>query len=190
MLVYMRGARKMALIGICCGDVEYEEKRVKLIRRVDFAWAVEREDPTKKQKQTSKESAAAPWPWQSMLENLQSARQELSVILDLINTVEANDAATVVGMTRPKPLPNELLSDYAVSTATKLQSFRHLGMYFKQSAKALEQQVAREARFYGALIRSFIALEGSDRQSVIVGVFDGVGALGVSSKIDLRIGVS
>ncbi|KAK3043145.1 hypothetical protein RJ639_000034 [Escallonia herrerae] len=134
-------------------DVEYEEKRVKLIRRVDFAWAVEREDPTKKQKQTSKESAAAPWPWQSMLENLQSARQELSVILDLINTVEANDAATVAGMTRPKPLPNELLSDLAVSTATKLQSFRHLGKYFKQSAKALEQQVAREARFYGALIR-------------------------------------
>ncbi|KAK2968297.1 hypothetical protein RJ640_016229 [Escallonia rubra] len=160
-------------------DVEYEEKRVKLIRRVDFAWAVEREDTTKKQKQTSKESAAAPWPWQSMLENLQSARQELSVILDLINTVEANDAATVAGMTRPKPLPNELLSDLAVSTATKLQSFRHLGKYFKQSAKALEQQVAREARFYGALISgSFIALEGSDGQSGTVGVFDGVGALG------------
>ena len=30
---------------------------------------------------------------------------------------------------------------------------QHLGKYFKQSAKALEQQVAREARFYGALIR-------------------------------------
>lgn len=30
---------------------------------------------------------------------------------------------------------------------------QHLGKYFKQSAKALEQQVAKEARFYGALIR-------------------------------------
>ncbi|TQD90528.1 hypothetical protein C1H46_023966 [Malus baccata] len=36
---------------------------------------------------------------------------------------------------------------------TKLQCFRHLGKYFKQSAKALDRQVAREARFYGALIR-------------------------------------
>ncbi|KAL8136130.1 hypothetical protein AgCh_010652 [Apium graveolens] len=56
-------------------------------------------------------------------------------------------------MTRPKQLPNELLSDLAVSTATKLQCYRHLGKYFKQSAKGLEQQIAREARFYGALIR-------------------------------------
>ncbi|CAH9083849.1 unnamed protein product [Cuscuta epithymum] len=61
-------------------------------------------------------------------------------------------------MTRPKQLPNELLSDLAVSMATKLQNFlflqfQHLGKYFKQSAKALEKQVAREARFYGALIR-------------------------------------
>ena len=30
---------------------------------------------------------------------------------------------------------------------------QHLGKYFKQSAKALELQIAREARFYGALIR-------------------------------------
>ncbi|OMP09132.1 Mediator complex, subunit Med17 [Corchorus olitorius] len=53
----------------------------------------------------------------------------------------------------PKPLPNEVLSDLAVCAATKLQSYRQLGKYFKQSAKALEQQIAREARFYGALIR-------------------------------------
>jgi hypothetical protein len=32
-------------------------------------------------------------------------------------------------------------------------SMQHLGKYFKQSAKTLEQQVSREARFYGALIR-------------------------------------
>ncbi|XP_076916101.1 mediator of RNA polymerase II transcription subunit 17-like [Bidens hawaiensis] len=88
-----------------------------------------------------------------MIENLQLAHQELSVIIDLINTVEANDAVTVAGMTRPKQLPNELLSDLAVSTATKLQCFQHLGKYFNQSAKSLEKQVAREARFYGALIR-------------------------------------
>ncbi|KAM1072440.1 hypothetical protein ACFX13_017954 [Malus domestica] len=133
-------------------DVGYDEKRQNLIRRIDFAWAVEK-DENKKQKKSSKESAATQWQWQSMVENLQLAHQELSVIIDLINTVETNDAVTVASMTRPKPLPNEAMSDLAVSAATKLQCFRHLGKYFKQSAKALDRQVAREARFYGALIR-------------------------------------
>lgn len=131
-------------------DVGYDDKRVSLIRRIDFAWAVEKD--TKKQKKASKEEAT-PWPWQSLVENLRLAHQELSVIIDLISTVEANDAVTVASMTRPKPLPNEVLSDLGVSAATKLQCFRHLSKYFKQSAKALEQQIAREARFYGALIR-------------------------------------
>ncbi|XP_073307638.1 mediator of RNA polymerase II transcription subunit 17-like isoform X2 [Primulina huaijiensis] len=141
-------------------DVGYDEKRVNLIRRIDFAWVVEREDPNKKQKKEGATSAKdvttnnqQSWQWQSLVENLQLAHQELSVIIDLINTVEANDSVTVAGMTRPKQLPYEHLSDLAVSTATKLQSFRHLGKTFKQSAKALEEQVAREARFYGALIR-------------------------------------
>ncbi|EHA8592548.1 mediator of RNA polymerase II transcription subunit 17 [Cocos nucifera] len=56
-------------------------------------------------------------------------------------------------MQRPKPLPTEVLSDLAVSAATKLQRLRHLGRYFKQSSKAMEQQVSRDARFYGSLIR-------------------------------------
>ncbi|KAK6941633.1 hypothetical protein RJ641_027010 [Dillenia turbinata] len=142
-------------------DVDYDEKRLSLIRRIDFAWAVEKDDEDvdesdekqgRKKKKTSKD-ASQPWPWQSLVENLQLAHQELSVIIDLVNTVEANDDVTVAYMTRPKPLPNEALSDLAVSAATKLQCFRHLGKYFKQSAKALEQQIAREARFYGALIR-------------------------------------
>lgn len=34
-----------------------------------------------------------------------------------------------------------------------LFSLQHLGKFFKQSAKSLEQKVNREARFYGALIR-------------------------------------
>ncbi|CAH1435925.1 unnamed protein product [Lactuca virosa] len=42
---------------------------------------------------------------------------------------------------------------YAVSTTTKLQCFWQLGKYFKQSAKSSEKQVAKEAIFYGALIR-------------------------------------
>ncbi|KZV36414.1 mediator of RNA polymerase II transcription subunit 17-like [Dorcoceras hygrometricum] len=141
-------------------DVGYDEKRVNLIRRIDFAWVVEREDPSKKQKKEVAASAKditttnqQSWQWQRLVENLQLAHQELSVIIDLINTVEANDSVTVAGMTRPKQLPNEHLSDLAVSMTTKLQSFWHLGKYFKQSAKALEEQVAREARFYGALIR-------------------------------------
>ncbi|GFP98451.1 mediator of RNA polymerase ii transcription subunit 17 [Phtheirospermum japonicum] len=140
-------------------DVGYDEKRLNLIRRIDFAWAVEREDTGKKRKaegSSAKEGTTTnqqQWQWQGLVENLQLAHQELSVIIDLINTVEANDAVTVAGMTRPKQLPNEHLSDLAVSTATKLQSFRSLGKYFKQSAKGLEEKIAREARFYGALIR-------------------------------------
>ncbi|TYH15130.1 hypothetical protein ES288_A05G019600v1 [Gossypium darwinii] len=138
-------------------ESSYDEKRVSLIRRIDFAWAVEEDEEKerkKKQKKNSSKDASATWQWQSMVENLQLAHQELSVIIDLINTVEANDAVTVAGMTRPKPLPNELMSDLAVSAATKLQCYWHLGKYFKQSANALEQQIAREARFYGALIRT------------------------------------
>ncbi|KAL3839847.1 hypothetical protein ACJIZ3_024438 [Penstemon smallii] len=142
-------------------DLVYDEKRVNLIRRIDFAWAVEREDPSKKQKKSESTTSAKEdtttnqqsWQWQSLVENLQLAQQELSVILDLISTVEANDAVTVASMIRPKQLPNEILSDLAVSTATKLQCFRHLGKYFKQSAKGLEEQIDREGRFYGALIR-------------------------------------
>ncbi|KAL2929510.1 Mediator of RNA polymerase II transcription subunit 17 [Bienertia sinuspersici] len=162
-------------------EVEYEKKTVNLIRRIDFAWALERD--AKKQKKTKE--ASAPSTWQGLIENLQLANQELSVIVDLIKleearkaellkagpplgtrlvgklaeeggglvVVEANDAVTVAHMNRPKPLPNEALSDLAVSAATKLQSFRHLSKYFKQSAKSLEHQIAREARFYGALIR-------------------------------------
>ncbi|KAL8136873.1 hypothetical protein V2J09_002874 [Rumex salicifolius] len=132
-------------------DVGYDEKRVDLIRRIDFAWALEKD--AKKQKKASKEASSTPWPWQNFMENLQLAHQELSVVIDLINTVEENDAVTVASMTRPKPMPSEVLSDLAVSAATKLQCFRHLGKYFKQSAKGLEEQIAREGKFYGALIR-------------------------------------
>ncbi|CAH1454051.1 unnamed protein product [Lactuca virosa] len=133
------------------------------IWRIDFDWAVEREDPNKKQKKgdstasSSKDTtSSSPWPWQNMVENLKLAHQELSAIIDLINTVEIIDAVTVAGMTRPKQLPNELLSDLAVSTATKLQCFR-------QSAKALEKQVAKEARFYGALISRIGKLRDIER---------------------------
>ncbi|KAK0571368.1 hypothetical protein LWI29_014755 [Acer saccharum] len=164
-------------------DVDYDEKRVSLIRRIDFAWALEKDD-NKKQKKSSKESsssASTPWQWQSMVENLQLAHQELSVIIDLINTVEANDAVTVASMTRPKPLPNEVLSELAVSAATKLQCYRHLGKYFRQSAISLEQQIAREARFYGALIRlqqnwkvkrQRVAVSASGNEGFTIDLFD------------------
>ncbi|XP_042427237.1 mediator of RNA polymerase II transcription subunit 17-like [Zingiber officinale] len=138
-------------------DVSHEEKRLGMIRRIDFSSIVADSVGTrKKQKTTPKEAAPAPqqaWPWQGFVENLQLAHQELSVIIDLINTVEANDAVAVSGMQRPKQLPNETLSDLAVSAATKLQRLRNLGRYFKQSSKALELKVSREARFYGSLIR-------------------------------------
>ncbi|KAL8503348.1 hypothetical protein ACS0TY_022185 [Phlomoides rotata] len=77
----------------------------------------------------------------------------VDMLFNLAYSVEANDAVIVAGMTRPKQFPNEHLSDLAVSMATKLQCFQSIGKYFKQSAKALEEKIAREARFYGALIR-------------------------------------
>ncbi|KAE8721329.1 Mediator of RNA polymerase II transcription subunit 17 [Hibiscus syriacus] len=164
-------------------DSSYDEKGVSLIRRIDFAWAVEDDEERerkKKQKKSSKDASAA-WQWQSMVENLQLAHQELSVIIDLINTVEANDAVTVAGMTRPKPLPNEVLSDLAVSAATKLQCYRQLGKYFKQSAKAFKEQIAWEARFYGALIRlqqnwkvkrQRVAASASSNEGFTIDLFD------------------
>ncbi|CAM8923422.1 unnamed protein product [Rhodiola kirilowii] len=140
-------------------DVGYEEKRESLIRRIDFAWALEKDDDNKKKQKTSKDSSSTPWPWQTLVENLQLAQQELTVIIDLINTVEANDAVTVASMARPKPLPYEVLSDLSVSVGTKLQCYKHLGKYFRQSAKALDLQIGREARFYGALIREGFTID-------------------------------
>lgn len=61
-----------------------------LIHRIDFGWAVDREDSAKKHKKdtsTSSNSTSKPWPWKTLVENLQSAHQELFVIIDLINTV-------------------------------------------------------------------------------------------------------
>ena len=66
-------------------DVEYDEKRLSLIRRIDFAWVIEKDDK-KRQKKSSKETST-PWQWQSMVENLQLAQQELTIILDLIHIV-------------------------------------------------------------------------------------------------------
>lgn len=86
----------MILVCVCVRgrDVGYDEKRVNLVRRIDFAWAVEREDPSKKRKSegaSAKDGATSSqqqWQWQSLVENLQLAHQELSVIIDLINTVK------------------------------------------------------------------------------------------------------
>ena len=76
-----------------CSEVGYEERRLNLIHRIDFGWAVDREDSAKKHKKdtsattTTSKDATKPWPWKSLVENLQAAHQELSVIIDLINTV-------------------------------------------------------------------------------------------------------
>ncbi|KAM1647758.1 hypothetical protein ACFX2K_009247 [Malus domestica] len=50
-----------------------------------------------------------------MVENLQLVHQELSVIIELINTVEIYDVVIVASMMCPKPLPNEAMSDLAVN---------------------------------------------------------------------------
>ncbi|XP_057853948.2 mediator of RNA polymerase II transcription subunit 17 [Cryptomeria japonica] len=132
-------------------EISQEEKPLTLLRRMDFGMSIVKD--SKKSKSSNESQSVPTWQWQGLVENLHEAQQELSIVLDLINHVEANDAVTVAGMTRPKQLPSEVLSDLAISASTKLQSFRHIGKYLKQTAKALEEQVAREARFYGALMR-------------------------------------
>ncbi|KAJ3683345.1 hypothetical protein LUZ60_013572 [Juncus effusus] len=134
-----------------------EEERLSAIRRIDFSSVVEKEKRKKekesKEEEEAQKSKETTPTWQGLTENLQQAQRELTVILDLISIVEANDAVAVAGMQRPKQLPTETLADFAVSAATKLQRLRHLGRYFKQSSKTMEQQVVKEARFYGSLIR-------------------------------------
>lgn len=74
-------------------DVGYDDKRVSLIRRIDFAWALQEEDELKqkhkkqKQKHKKQKKSSEEWEWKGMVENLQLAHQELSIIIDLINTV-------------------------------------------------------------------------------------------------------
>ncbi|KAF7097939.1 hypothetical protein CFC21_099716 [Triticum aestivum] len=134
-------------------DGSSEAQRLAAIRRIDFSWVVER-DAKKAKKAAADDAARKAWPWQGLHESLQLAQQELTVILDLISTVEANDTVAVAAtISKPKPLPDEVLADMAVSAATKLQRLRHLGRYFKQSAKTMGQQFQKEARFYGSLIR-------------------------------------
>ncbi|VAI79862.1 mediator of RNA polymerase II transcription subunit 17-like isoform X2 [Triticum dicoccoides] len=134
-------------------DGSSEAQRLAAIRRIDFSWVVER-DAKKAKKAAADDAARKAWPWQGLHESLQLAQQELTVILDLISTVEANDTVAVAAtISKPKPLPDEVLADMAVSAATKLQHLRHLGRYFKQSAKTMGQQFQKEARFYGSLIR-------------------------------------
>lgn len=73
-------------------DVGYDDKRVSLIRRIDFAWALEEEDDLKKKKKQKTKDSTEQWKWKGMVENLQLAHQELSVIIDLIDTVRDSDA--------------------------------------------------------------------------------------------------
>jgi len=81
-------ASKLFLLFLTCSDVDYDDKRVSLIRRIDFAWALEEEDELKKKKQKkSSKDSVEQWKWKGMVENLQLAHQELTVIIDLIDTV-------------------------------------------------------------------------------------------------------
>ncbi|KAF8657077.1 hypothetical protein HU200_060415 [Digitaria exilis] len=133
-------------------DTSNEEQRLAAIRRIDFSWVIEK-DAKKAKKAAEADTAQQAWPWQGLMESLQQAQHELSVVIDLIGTVEANDDVAVASTTKPKSQPNEILVDMAVSAATKLQRLRHLSRYFKQSAKTMEQQFQKETRFYNSLIR-------------------------------------
>ncbi|AQK60591.1 mediator of RNA polymerase II transcription subunit 17-like isoform X1 [Zea mays] len=133
-------------------DTSNEEQRLAAIRRIDFSWVIEK-DAKKAKKAAEADTTQQAWPWQGLMESLQQAHQELSVVIDLIGTVEANDAMAVASTTKPKSQPNEILVDMAVCAATKLQCLRHLSRYFKQSATTMEQQFQKETRFYSSLIR-------------------------------------
>lgn len=130
-----------------------EEKPRFLLQRIEFEQSEEKDAKKAKSNKEAVGQLALKWPWQGLVENLQQAHQELSIILDFLTHVEANDAITVSSMVKPKPLSHEACSELALRASVKLHDFKKVGKYLKQTAKALEQQVEREAIFYGALMR-------------------------------------
>ncbi|KAG0592314.1 hypothetical protein KC19_1G241700 [Ceratodon purpureus] len=136
-------------------ELSQEEKSLALLGRIDFGQEfkkIKKEEDGSKKEEKEKE-VVQQWPWQGLVDHLQQAHQELAIILDMINHVEASEAVTVARMERPKLQPQEVCSDLALRASSKLHHFRNVGKYLKRSAQALEQQVEREAVFYGALMR-------------------------------------
>jgi hypothetical protein len=73
--------------GVCgCRDTSNEEQRLAAIRRIDFSWVIEK-DAKKAKKAAETDTTQQAWPWQGLMESLQQAHQELSVVIDLIGTV-------------------------------------------------------------------------------------------------------
>lgn len=71
-------------------DKSNEEQRLSAINRIDFSVLVEKENEKEKEKnekELSKSKDGQQQTWQGLIENLQQAQHELSVILDLISTV-------------------------------------------------------------------------------------------------------
>lgn len=78
-------------------DKSNEEQRLSAIHRIDFSSVVEKEKEKErerenekqkeKEKDLSKSKDGQQQTWQGLVENLQQAQHELSVILDLISTV-------------------------------------------------------------------------------------------------------
>ncbi|XP_024372278.1 mediator of RNA polymerase II transcription subunit 17 [Physcomitrium patens] len=132
-----------------------EEKSLALLGRLDFGQEfkkIKKEEDGNKKEEKEKEIVQV-WPWQGLVDHLQQAHHELAIILDMINHVEAGEAVAVARMERPKLQPQEICSDVALRASSKLHHFRNVGKYLKRSAQSLEQQVEREAVFYGALMR-------------------------------------
>ena len=73
--------------GVCgCRDTSNEEQQLAAIRRIDFSWVIEK-DAKKAKKAAEADTTQQAWPWQGLMESLQQAHQELSVVIDLIGTV-------------------------------------------------------------------------------------------------------
>jgi mediator of RNA polymerase II transcription subunit 17 len=71
----------------CYRDTSNEEQRLAAIRRIDFSWVIEKDDAKRAKKAAEADTAQKEWPWQGLVESLQQAQQELSVVIDLIGTV-------------------------------------------------------------------------------------------------------
>lgn len=84
----MNALIRSLLLGCYFRDTSNEEQRLAAIRRIDFSWVIEK-DAKKAKKAAETDTAQQAWPWQGLVESLQQAQQELSVVIDLIGTVSA-----------------------------------------------------------------------------------------------------
>lgn len=121
-------------------DLGHDEETASFLRRIDFGQTVEAD--AEKESEPVKE-----WPWQGLCENLVEAQGELNIIMDLVDTVKANFDIDVAMLHRPRRLPNEELSDKAISLSVKLLSFNVASQilhWLHEEVKVYKEKVSRD----------------------------------------------